>query len=64
MAHRPFQVFFVFGGKAKAAGKNLRLCNKKRGEENEKEKNQIIKLSIYIITSICEKYKWLNFKIL
>ena len=22
---------------AKAAGKNLRLCNKKRGEENEKD---------------------------
>jgi len=23
--------------KAKAAGNNLRLCNKKRGEENEKD---------------------------
>ena len=37
----------------------LRLCNKKRGEENEKDN---LKLSTYIITSICEKNKWLNFK--
>ena len=42
------------GDKCKSRRSYLRLCNKKRGEENEKD---ILKLSTYIITSICEKYK-------
>ena len=47
------------GDKCKSRRNNLRLCNKKRGEENEKD---ILKLSTYIITSICEKYKCIFFK--
>ena len=60
---RDKSVFVLLSYKANAAGITCGVCNKKRGEENEKEKNQIISLSTYIITSICEKNKWINFKI-
>ena len=41
-------------GKSESRRLSLRLYNKKRGEENEKE---ILKLCTYIITVKCEKNK-------